>query len=289
MPITEREFRAPTDGGVLVGWIRDAPGRPNALLLHGGPGLSEYLDTLVAELDGLVTTARYQQRGLAPSVVSGDISIEGHIADGVAVMDALGWDTPLVIGHSWGGHFAMHLAVAHPERIGGLVIIDALGAVGDGGMAEFGPNLMRGLSDAARDRITDLDAQEENGEPLSEDERREHLGLLWPSYFGDPASAPPMPALRFGRADETWASITAQFEVRTLEHLLPTVAVPTLVIHGSRSPIPVAHAHRIAAIMPKARLAIHEGKGHWPWLEEPGFVRARVADFLARELHAADS
>jgi len=104
---------------------------PPLLLLHGGPGLSEYLDTLVAELDGLVTTARYQQRGLAPSVVSGDISIEGHVADAVAVMDALGWDRPLVIGHSWGGHFALHLAVARPARIGGLVIIDALGAVGD--------------------------------------------------------------------------------------------------------------------------------------------------------------
>ena len=163
----EREFKAPTSGGDLVGWLNEVPGKPNALLLHGGPGMSEYLDTLVAELDGLVTTARYQQRGLAPSVVDGDISIEGHISDAVAVMDALGWDKPVVVGHSWGGHFAMHLAVAHPERIGALVIIDALGAIGDGGMAEFGPNLMRGLSEAAKERLADLDAQEENGEPLT--------------------------------------------------------------------------------------------------------------------------
>jgi proline iminopeptidase len=282
MTLTEPEFRAKVDDGDVVGWIHDAPGMPNALLLHGGPGLSEYLDTLAVELDGLVATARYQQRGLAPSVVGGDISIAGHIADAVAVMDALGWDKPLVIGHSWGGHFAMHLAVAHPERVGGLVIIDALGAVGDGGIAEFGPNLMKRLSDAARDRIADLDAQEENGEPLTEDERREHLGLLWPSYFGDPANAPPMPPMRFGRADETWASIMANFEAMTLEHMLPTVTVPTLVIHGSKSPIPVAEAHKIAAIMPTAKLVVHEGRGHWPWLEEPGFVRAQVEAWLLR-------
>jgi pimeloyl-ACP methyl ester carboxylesterase len=278
--LSEREFRAATEGGELVGWVRDAPGQPNALLLHGGPGLSEYLDTLAAELDGLVTTARYQQRGLAPSVVDGDISIEGHIADAVAVMDALGWDKPLVIGHSWGGHFAMHFAVAHPERVGGLVILDALGAVGDGGIAEFGPNLVRGLSEAARERIAELDAREANGEALTEDERREHLALLWPSYFGDPQTAPPMPPLSFGRADETWASIVAQFEARTLEHMLPTVSVPTLVIHGEESPIPVAEAHKTAALVPSARLVVHEGKGHWPWLEEPGFVRTQVADFL---------
>ena len=279
--MAEREFRATVDGGEIVGWVEHAPGKPSALLLHGGPGMSEYLDTLVVELGGLVTTARYQQRGLDPSVVSGDISIDGHVADAIAVMDALGWDKPLVIGHSWGGHFAMHLAVARPERVGGLVIIDALGAMGDGGIAEFGPNLTSRLSEAARERIADLDAQEENGEPLTEDERREHLGLLWPSYFGDPASAPPMPPLRFGRASETWASIMAQFEAGTLEHMLPTVTVPTLVIHGANSPIPVAEARKIAAIIPNAQLVVHEGKGHWPWLEEPGFLRDRVEEFIA--------
>ena len=280
--MNEREFRAKVDGGEIVGWLNVAPGKPNALLLHGGPGMSEYLDTLAAELEGVVTTARYQQRGLAPSVVDGDISIEGHIADAAAVMDALGWDKPLVVGHSWGGHFAMHLAVAQPERLSGLVIIDALGAIGDGGIAEFGPNLMRGLSDAARERIADLDAQEENGEPLTEEERREHLGLLWPNYFGDPTKAPPMPPLRFGRNTETWASIMAEFEAGTLEHMLPTVTVPTLIVHGGKSPIPVGEAHKIAAVMPTAKLAVHEGKGHWPWLEEPGWLRAQVQEWLPR-------
>jgi pimeloyl-ACP methyl ester carboxylesterase len=282
MAVIEREFRAVASCGEIVGWLHDAPGKPNALLLHGGPGLSEYLDTLVAELDGLVTTARYQQRGLAPSVVDGDISIAGHVADAVAVLDALGWNKPLVIGHSWGGHFALHFALAHPERVGGLVILDTLGAVGDGGIAQFGPNLLKGLSEEARECIADLGAQEENGKQLTESERREHLQLLWPSYFGDPLSAPPMPPLRFGRAQETWASIMANFEAQTLERGLPSVTVPTLVIHGGKSPIPLAEAEKIAAIMPRATLAIHQGKGHWPWLEEPGFVRAQVEAWLPR-------
>jgi pimeloyl-ACP methyl ester carboxylesterase len=268
--------------GEIVGWLNDVPGRPNALLLHGGPGLNEYLDTLVSELDGLLTTARYQQRGLAPSVVSGDISIEGHIADAVAVLDALGWDRAIVVGHSWGGHFAMHFAVAHPELVERLVIIDTLGAVGDGGIAEFGPNLMRGLPQKSLDRMAELDAQVENGEPLTEAEREEHLGLLWPNYFGDPEKAPPMPPMRFGRADGTWVSIMAHFGEHTLEHMLPTVTAPTIVIHGSKSPIPLREAEQIAHLMPDARLIVHEGKGHWAWLEEPGFVRAQLAEWLPR-------
>lgn len=279
--MNEREFAALTADGALVGWINEAPGKSNALLLHGGPGMNEYLDTLATELDGLVTTARYQQRGLAPSVVSGDKTVEGSIADAVAVMDALDWERPLVIGHSWGGHLALHLGAGRQDRVSGLVILDALGAVGDGGIAEFGPNLKRGLSEAALDRLDELEAQDENGEPLTEEERREHLGMLWPNYFGDPSKAPPMPVYRFGEGtDDTWASIMGHFQNLTLEHLLPTVTVPTLVIHGSESPIPVEEAEKFCALMPNARLVVHEGKGHWAWLEEPGFVRRRVAEWL---------
>ena len=97
--------------------------------------MSDYLADLAAELYPVMTIARYQQRGLAPSVVDGDRTVEGHVADAVAVMDALGWDKAWVIGHSWGGHLAMHLAVARPDRLLGMVALDALGAVPDGALS----------------------------------------------------------------------------------------------------------------------------------------------------------
>ena len=97
---------------------------PPLVLLHGGPGLSEYLLELAAELAPAFTVFRYQQRGLAPSVTDGDRSVEGHINDLVRVVDGLGWSKPWIAGHSWGGRLAMHFAVAHPERTGALVVID---------------------------------------------------------------------------------------------------------------------------------------------------------------------
>lgn len=72
----ERELHAPVSGGEIVGWVRGDG--PPVLLLHGGPGLSDYLDTLAAELSPIATVARYQQRGLAPSVLDGDRTVEGH-------------------------------------------------------------------------------------------------------------------------------------------------------------------------------------------------------------------
>ena len=264
-------------GGVLVGSLREVEGTRPALLLHGGPGMNDYLDSLADELDGLLTTARYQQRGLAPSVETGDRSIEGHVTDAVVVMDHLGWDAPIVIGHSWGGHFAMHLAVARPDRVGALVILDALGPVGDGGIAEFGPALQRGLTDAQMAWLDELDAKE----MLTAEERTERMAVIWPNYFGDPASAPPQPDFRFDpESAHTWESINRHFDAATLERGLPTVTAPALVIHGGQSPIPLEQARQTAELLPNATLVEHPGKGHWSWLEEPGFVREQVTSWL---------
>jgi lipase len=93
-------FEAPVVGGSLKGW-RSGSGPP-ALLLHGGPAMSEYLEGLAAELEGIFTCFRYQQRGLSPSVTDGDKSVRGHVADAVGVLDALSIQRAFLIGHSWG-------------------------------------------------------------------------------------------------------------------------------------------------------------------------------------------
>jgi proline iminopeptidase len=278
--VREREFRVEVPGGQIVGWRTDDSGPP-ALLLHGGPSLSDYLDSLASELAGLLTTARYQQRGQAPSLVDGPRDIDTHVGDAVAVLDSLGWDRAWVIGHSWGGHLAMHLAVAHPERFLGLVVLDGLGAVDDGGTSELGPRLMASLSEEVRARVEELDARGDRGE-ASQAERYEQMQLVWPYYFGDPAAAPPMPQFRFSRyGAETWASIADHFERRTLERGIPGLTMPVLITHGDRSPIPLEEAERTAALVPHARLVVHAGRGHWPWLEEPGFVRRVIAELIA--------
>ena len=274
-------MKIPVDGGELGAWVRDAPaGARKAVLLHGGPGLSDYLDTLADELDGLLTTVSYQQRGLSPSVVDGDVSVEGHVRDAVAVMDALGWHKPVVIGHSWGGYLALHLAVAHPDRVGALVILDLLGATGDGGVKQFVPNLRRRLSERDLARMAELEQIEEP----TQSERLEHMGYLWPQYFGDPDHAPPLPPMRFAdNAGETWNSIRAHFRKGTLARRLPKVSVPALVISGDKSPVPLAQGEKIAQLLPDATFIVQHGHGHFGWLEEPGFVRSQAARFLGEE------
>jgi pimeloyl-ACP methyl ester carboxylesterase len=277
--MADREFRAPTDGGEIVGWLREGPPDVSpALLLHGGPGLSDYLGSLADELDGVVTTARYQQRGIEPSLTDGDRTVERHVADVVDVLDALSWEKALIVGHSWGGHLALHFAVAHPQRTRMAVAIDPLGGAGDGGMAEFVEYLKGSVPVADRPRYEELEALES----ATDTERAESFGMVWPYYFADPEAAPPFPDFRFdSRSEETWKSINDHFEARTLERELPGLEVALVVVHGRQSPIPIAAAEATARLAPQGRLVAVADSGHWPWLEQPGSVRAVIAELAS--------
>lgn len=263
---------------------------PPVLLLHGGPGMSDYLSDLAEELAPIATVARYQQRGLAPSVEEGDRTVEGHVVDAVAVLDALGWDRAWVIGHSWGGHLVMHLAVTHPERMLGMVVFDALGAVPDGGGEALGTNLMRNLTGAERSWVEAYYAREEAGGGTAE-ESLEALRVLWPHYFGDPTTATPMPKLRLDLEGHlmTWPSVMQHFEAGTLERGLPGLRMPVLVLHGASSPIPASEAERTAALIPGVVLRILPGIGHFAWIEEPGSVRRELETLLAAAVPAPGS
>src|SRR6059058_5034990 len=96
-------FRAATESGQLAGWL--AGDGPPVLAIHGGPGMTyDYLEAAVAELSTGYRVATFQQRGLAPSTQSGEFTVTEAVSDIVAVLDALGWDTAFIMGHSWGGH-----------------------------------------------------------------------------------------------------------------------------------------------------------------------------------------
>jgi proline iminopeptidase len=268
----DAEFLVDADGSRIGGWRRGSG--PPVVLVHGGPGLSDYLESLTEELSDGYTTYRYQQRGLEPSSDHGPFSIEQHVRDAVAVIDHIAQDKVLLIGHSWGGHLAMHLAVSHPERLRGVVIVDPLGAVGDGGEAEMSERLSARVTSDDMARANELDQVAMRGEGTAGD-AIEGLRLVWPGYFADPSKAPPMPPLKMSLPcySETWESIHHHLANRSLEMTLPDVRLPTVFVLGAESPLPVSNAQASAKVIPGASVRIVDGAGHFPWLEKPGVVR----------------
>ncbi|HEX3290708.1 MAG TPA: alpha/beta hydrolase [Gaiella sp.] len=274
------EFTTDDDGPLLAG--RRAGSGPPVLLLHGGPGLGfDYLRDLAEELAQENDVAWYQQRGQEPSAAGGPHSVPLDVDDARRVLDALDWQQAYVVGHSWGGHLALHAAEAMPERLFGVLAVDPLGAVGDGRWAEFDEEMLRRTPEAVRERAREIDELSMAG-AADEELALEGMRLVWPAYFADPEHAPPMPELRISstRSGEMVPSIVA--ELPSLEAGLPSIRVPIGFVHGSRSPMPLGASTDAAERIPGAWVEVVDGAGHFVWFEAPGAVRTALRRLTRR-------
>jgi pimeloyl-ACP methyl ester carboxylesterase len=285
--VTRETFQAPVDGGVLAGYV-DGAGPP-VLVLHGGPGLSvSIVDGLVADLVPAYRVATFQQRGLVPSVLDGKFTIDEAVADVGAVLDHLGWDTAYVVGSSWGGHLGFWVAGALPGRLRGVLAVDPLGAVGDGGNAEFEAEMLARTPPADAERAAELDRLAQDGQ-VSEDLALESLRLFWPAYFADQAAVAEMPEpmrLSIPAYSGLFGDLVARLP--ELEASLPAIVVPLGVVVGDRSPIPNSAGRVSADRVPGAWTEVVAGAGHLPWYEAPGSVR-QALDRLAAHSSASNA
>jgi lipase len=152
-----------------------ANGQP-VLALHGVNGHGERYRVLAEELPGVRVHA-VDLRGHGRSPWTPPWRIEQHVADLIGVLDGLGLDQAPVIGHSFGGAIAVHLARTAPQRVERLVLLDPAIGLDAQGMLEQAEAARADLSfpdlDAARaDR-----AQRWEGLPAErvEAELAEHL------------------------------------------------------------------------------------------------------------------
>jgi pimeloyl-ACP methyl ester carboxylesterase len=272
-------FTTVDDGPLIAG--RRAGTGPPVLLLHGGPGLGfDYLRDLADELAEENDVAWYQQRGLEPSAAEGPYTVATDVGDARRVLDALGWQRAYVVGHSWGGQLALHIAVAMPERLLGVLAVDPLGPVGDGRWPEFDEEMFRRTPEPVRARARELDELAMAGK-VDDELALEGMRLVWPAYFADPERAPPMPELRYGSERSAEMVPSIQAELPALEAGLPRIRVPVGFVHGSRSPMPLAASTDGAERIPGAWVEVVEGAGHFVWVEAPGAVRASLRRLTA--------
>jgi pimeloyl-ACP methyl ester carboxylesterase len=282
------DFAAPVDGGVLAGTVTGEG--PPVLVLHGGPGLSvSIVDGLVADLTPSYRVATFQQRGIEPSTTAGAFTIDEAVADVASVLDHLGWDRAYVVGSSWGGHLGFWVAARLPERLLGVLAVDPLGAVGDGGNAEFEAEMERRTPEPDRERAAELDRLAQEGE-VSEEQALESLRLFWPAYFADPPAAPPMPRpMRLSIPAYSGLFTDLVQRLPELEASLPGITVPVGVVVGEQSSIPNGAGRDSADRIPGAWTEVVPGAGHLPWYEAPDAVR-QALDRLAGDVgHSSSS
>jgi pimeloyl-ACP methyl ester carboxylesterase len=162
---------------------------------------------------------------------------------------------------------------AHPGRLDGVLAVDPIGLVGDGGIAAFEAEVVARTPKEGRARAEELDQRAMQGQGTA-GEALESLEILWPAYFADPDAAPPMPAISL--SVEAYAGAIGEM-TQGLDEVATRVAateVPYGVVAGAGSPIPWGVAARMSAeLSDHAFLDVVPAAGHFIWIEAPGRVR----------------
>lgn len=149
----------------------------------------------------------------------------------------------LLVGHSWGGHLAFRVAASHPERLVGMLAIEPLGIVGDGGGAAFETELRARTPKEGRARLDELEEQEKARE-LSAEEKDEFQAIIWPAYFADPENVMPRPPTEI--REEAFPGLIAEVGegIEDVAAAIGSGGVPYGVLAGAASPFPWGQARK---------------------------------------------
>lgn len=238
---------------------RDDSEYPPMLLVHGA-GASRLV--WPAELRRLPPTGAIAVdlpgHGKSPGPASD--TIDAYAAALIALLDALGIEQVITCGHSMGGAVVQQMALNHPDRVAGLVL------VATGAKLRVHPDLLalsqHDLSAAAA-RLDDWMWGDQADTSLKALARKELIAL------------PP------GTLHSDYRACDA-FDSRN--HLSHIVA-PTLVIAGSSDRMtPPKFSATLAASIPHAESVTIAGTGHYIILEQPEAVAQAVTGWLNRHL-----
>ncbi|MFJ5228472.1 alpha/beta fold hydrolase [Kitasatospora sp. NPDC088391] len=272
-----------TTDGARLHWeaLGDTARRPAVVLLHGGPGLPDYLGDIAPMVADLAPVYRYDQRGTGRSSWRGRHSLARHVEDLAELLDA--WQVPgaVLIGHSYGTDLASRFCLRYPDRVAAMLLMCGP-FVGDwrtGDRAERG----RRMSAAQRERLRVL----EDLSHRSEEQEVELLTLAWFTDHSDPGRGWRRAALAARRRRPVNWSMNAELgrEGRAdpldghLAELRARLPVRTELLGGVDDPRPVSALESLALLLavPLTRI---EGAGHEPWAERPGAVRAHLRRFV---------
>jgi pimeloyl-ACP methyl ester carboxylesterase len=246
----------------LSGSMIDVNGRPTEVLtagqgdplvfLHGG-GIVEGFDCFdpLAERFQVIAPLRPGYGATEPDPpLSGRDETVDNIRD---VLDALGIERTILVGHSLGGWLAATLAARHPDRVSELVL-----------GAPWG-----------------MDVPEHRGADMSSMSPAEIAATLTndPSIWEGRFPTEPDPAFDAARAREGQALMRLMPGPHDpeLQRILPQVSAPTLLLWGQDDKVtPVGHAPEWHKTIPHASVKTFPGTGHLLFHERADAVEAIV-------------
>lgn len=190
-----------------------------------------------------------------------------------------------------GAGLAALYAIAHPDRVERLLLVDPMPPRAEPYMTAFSETLQSRFTDGDRATMAETSARRRKAtDAEAPDACRAYYAVFIKGYLHSPEAAArmrgdlcaaPAEALRnFSNINRSIMDSLGAFDVRPQ---LAGITVPTLVIHGASDPIPMASARDWAASLSNGRLLVIEQSGHFPFVERPDAFFPAATAFLRGE------
>ncbi|MFN3371365.1 MAG: alpha/beta fold hydrolase [Sphingomonadaceae bacterium] len=260
--------------------VRDEGPReaPVLLLVHGSNASLHSWELWVARLSDRfrIVSLDLQGHGLTGPAPDGCYTPDCMATTIEAVRAKLGIERLAIAGNSMGGNVALSYALAHPERVTHLILVDSSGAP-----VKADRPAPLGFRIARMPVVRDIAA---HVTPRSVIERTLDQSVSVKAVATEAAVDRYWRLLRApGNREATMARFSQAVPQRTAADLAPLRGKLVLILWGEEDAlIPVAAALWFKAALPGARLVSYPGIGHLPQEEAPDRTAADVAAFLAQ-------
>ncbi|MEG3174799.1 alpha/beta hydrolase [Sphingomonas sp. RB3P16] len=265
-------------GGGLTVHLRDTGPRdaPVLLLIHGSNASLHTWEPWAERLGGRYRIIRMDLpgHGLTGASPTQDYSPAAFVAIVERIRAQLGLDSVVLAGNSMGGGVAWHYALAHPEHVRALVLIDSVGQPEPGN-----------TSPPLAFRIARMPVLRSIAAAITP---RSLIADSLPSAFANPQ------LVDAAMIDRYWELLRYPGNrLATIDRfaLAPDVAspadlaalkMPVLILWGADDlMIPVASAHWLHAHIPGSTLILYPATGHLVMEERPDRSAADVERFIA--------
>jgi len=256
------------------------------LLLHGFGNDAHVWDDFAPAVAPYYRTLALDQRGHGDSAHDPELRYDhdSMARDAIAALDALGIERVVLVGHSMGGRVSMRFARRHPERLAGLVIVDA------------GPELdARGVLRIRLDAEANIDPSFGSVEeyervlarayPLARPEVVARLARHGLRPRADGRLVPktdPAFAKNWGKVPPEEAARRSAEETAILWEALRGTPCPTLVVRGAASDVlsPETADRMADEALPRGSLAVVPCAGHSVMLDNPEGFQDAVLRFV---------
>jgi class 3 adenylate cyclase len=230
-------------------------------------------------LDSFSRSLWFDGRGIGTSEGDPRDSLAGNIfdADVTALLDAVGFERPAMVGGSVRGPTAIHFAVTHPERLSGLVLVNSYAHYVREDDYPWG--FPRQDLDRRVAAIKEMWATGPSLELIAPTRVADERFRSWYAR-----------SARFGVGPDKIADLVRASYEADVRALLPFVSVPTLVLHreGDRF-IQLGAGRYVAEHIPNARFVVLPGDDHLFYVGDTDAWVDEIEEFLTGARSGADA